>query len=53
LLGAEVVLVGITPVVAQTMVQLGVQMQDLVSRSDLASGFDYALKRMRARIVYT
>jgi ABC-type sugar transport system substrate-binding protein/anti-anti-sigma regulatory factor/putative methionine-R-sulfoxide reductase with GAF domain len=52
LLGAEVVLVGITPVVAQTMVQLGMQMQDLVSRSDLASGFAYALKRMRARIVY-
>jgi anti-anti-sigma regulatory factor len=52
LLGAEAVLVGITPVVAQTMVQLGVDMQRLVTRSDLASGFAYALERMRARIVY-
>ena len=53
LLGAEVVLVGITPGVAQTMVQLGVDMHHIVTRSDLASGFTYALGRMRGRIVYS
>jgi ABC-type sugar transport system substrate-binding protein/anti-anti-sigma regulatory factor len=53
LLGAEVVLVGITPVVAQTMVQLGVEMEQIATRSDLESGFAYALERMRAKIVYS
>jgi anti-anti-sigma regulatory factor len=53
LLGAEVVLVGITPVVAQTMVQLGVEMQHIATRSDLESGFAYALERMQGKIVYS
>jgi ABC-type sugar transport system substrate-binding protein/anti-anti-sigma regulatory factor len=52
LLGAEVVLVGITPVVAQTMVQLGLEMQRIATRSDLESGFAYALERMRGKIVF-
>jgi hypothetical protein len=35
------------------MVQLGVDMHHIVTRSDLASGFTYALGRMRGRIVYS
>ncbi len=52
LLGAEVVLVGITPAVAQTIVQLGVNLADMTTRADLASGFVYALTRRGGRITY-
>jgi ABC-type sugar transport system substrate-binding protein/anti-anti-sigma regulatory factor len=51
LLGAEVVLVGITPVVAQTIVALNVNLDGLTTRADLESGFTYALSRMKRRIV--
>jgi rsbT co-antagonist protein RsbR len=53
LLGAEVVLVGITPEVAQTIVQLGVALQGLVTRSDLRAGIEYALHRLGWAIVAT
>jgi rsbT co-antagonist protein RsbR len=43
LLGAQVILVGIRPEIAQTMVQLGIDMTDLVARADLQSGLEYAL----------
>jgi rsbT co-antagonist protein RsbR len=45
LLGAEIVLVGISPEIAQTIVQLGVNLSDIITRSDLEAGFAYALKR--------
>ncbi len=49
LLGAEVILVGIRPEVAQTIVGLGVELRGLVTMSDLQSGIEYALRRMGAR----
>ncbi|HEU5098133.1 MAG TPA: STAS domain-containing protein [Roseiflexaceae bacterium] len=55
LLGAEVVLVGIRPEVAQAVVGLGIQLSDIVTRSTLQSGIGYVLGRtegmqvMRAR----
>jgi rsbT co-antagonist protein RsbR len=51
LLGAECVLVGITPEVAQTVVGLGVDLRGLTTRSDLQGGIEYALRRMGQRIV--
>jgi rsbT co-antagonist protein RsbR len=45
LLGAELVLVGIRPEIAQTIVQLGVNLSDIVTRADLQAGFAYALER--------
>ena len=45
LLGAQVILTGIRPEVAQTMVGLGVEMRGLVTRSDLQSGIAYALRQ--------
>jgi anti-anti-sigma factor len=45
LLGAEAILVGITPAVAQTIVQLGVNLQSLLTKADLQSGVEYALQR--------
>lgn len=45
LLGAQVVLVGIGAEIAQTIVQLGVELSNIVTRSNLQSGIDYALTR--------
>jgi anti-anti-sigma factor len=52
LLGAQVVLVGISPAVAQTIIQLGVNLSEITTRADLASGFSYALSQVGGRIVY-
>jgi rsbT co-antagonist protein RsbR len=45
LLGARVVLTGITPEVAQTLVQLGVDLSSVTTRSTLQSGIAFALAR--------
>jgi rsbT co-antagonist protein RsbR len=44
LLGASCVLVGISPVVAQTMVALGVDLSEVVTRGDLEAGVAHALR---------
>jgi DNA-binding LacI/PurR family transcriptional regulator/anti-anti-sigma regulatory factor/putative methionine-R-sulfoxide reductase with GAF domain len=46
LLGSEVVLVGIRPEVAQTMVTLGVNLSSMVTHSSLQNGIEYALRRI-------
>jgi rsbT co-antagonist protein RsbR len=43
LLGAQCLLVGISPEVAQTLVQLGIDLSELITRSDLRAGIAYAL----------
>jgi|HigsolmetaAR206D_1030411.scaffolds.fasta_scaffold11906_1 PAS domain S-box len=43
LLGAETILTGIRPEVAQTLVQLGADLSGLVTRSTLQSGITYAM----------
>jgi anti-anti-sigma regulatory factor len=48
LLGAMCVLVGVAPAVAQTLVQLGIDFGELVTRSDLQAGIAYALDRLGA-----
>jgi rsbT co-antagonist protein RsbR len=49
LLGAKVILTGIRPEVAQTLVGLGVDMTDIITRGTLQSGIAYALSNARAR----
>ncbi len=46
LLGSQVVLAGISPEVAQTIVHLGVDLTDIATKSDLQSGIEYALGKM-------
>jgi rsbT co-antagonist protein RsbR len=46
LLGAQCVLVGISPEVAQTVVQLGVDLSRLVTRGDLQAGIAYAMAQL-------
>lgn len=43
LLGAQVILTGIRPDVAQTLVQLGADLGDIITRRNLQSGIAYAL----------
>jgi ligand-binding sensor protein/anti-anti-sigma regulatory factor len=50
LLGTESLLVGITPEVAQTIVQLGVDLSGIITRSDLQRGVEYALHSMGLRV---
>lgn len=44
LLGAKTVLVGIMPSVAQTLVELGVDLSSIVTRNNLQGGVEYALR---------
>lgn len=43
LLGAQTVLVGIGPEIAQTIVQLGIDLSDIATRANLEAGIQYAL----------
>jgi rsbT co-antagonist protein RsbR len=47
LLGAQMVLTGIRPDVAQTLVHLGITLHHIVTRSTLQSGITYAMKRQK------
>ncbi|WP_437668834.1 substrate-binding domain-containing protein [Sorangium sp. So ce131] len=53
LLGAEVVLVGITPAAARTIVDQGIDLEGVVTRSTLELGFTYALSKTGGRIHYS
>ena len=45
LVGTDTILVGISPEIAQTMVQLGLKLEDITTRADLQSGLQLALKQ--------
>jgi len=47
LLGAEVVLTGIQPAMARTMIELGMDMSGIVTRATLRDGIDDAFRRAR------
>ncbi len=50
LLGCQVVLVGIRPEVAQTLVELGVDLVGIITYQNLQAGLEYALTRIKRRI---
>jgi anti-anti-sigma regulatory factor len=43
LIGAQVVITGIGPAMAQTLVQLGADLSGIVTRGSLQAGIEYAL----------
>lgn len=49
LLGARVVLSGVNPEIAQTLVQLGIDLAGIVTKATLQDGIAYALSRQQSR----
>lgn len=53
LMGAECILSGIRPQIAQTIVHLGINLQDIITKSRLADAFRVALERSGRKVVRT
>jgi rsbT co-antagonist protein RsbR len=51
LMGADCIISGIRPQIAQTIVHLGVDLQDVVTKSTLSDAFALALAKVGARVV--
>jgi rsbT co-antagonist protein RsbR len=51
LMGAECIISGIRPQIAQTIVHLGVDLGDVVTKATLADGFRHALSRLGLQVV--
>lgn len=51
LLGTEVILTGVRPVIAQTMVHLGIDLKDFETCSSMEGGLERALEKMNMRLV--
>jgi rsbT co-antagonist protein RsbR len=53
LMGAECVISGIRPQIAHTMVELGIDLEEVATRARLADAFNYALSRLGLSVVDT
>jgi rsbT co-antagonist protein RsbR len=53
LMGADCIISGIRPQIAQTIVHLGVNLEDVITKATLADAFLVALKRVGATVVRT
>jgi len=51
LLGAQVVLTGVRPSIAQTMVQLGIDLSSVVTRASLEAGLSHAMDHLDLELV--
>jgi PAS domain S-box-containing protein len=51
LLGAQVILTGVRPAIAQTIVHLGIDMQEVITRSSLAAGLRVALGLLGLEVI--
>lgn len=51
LLGADAIITGIRPEVAQTIVNLGVDLKGIVTRSSLADGLKYAFRLLKYKVI--
>jgi PAS domain S-box-containing protein len=51
LLGSQVVLTGVRPAIAQTLVHLGIDLSDILTRSSLAAGLRVALDMLNLQVV--
>jgi rsbT co-antagonist protein RsbR len=50
LMGADCIISGIRPQIAQTIVHLGVNLSDIVTKATLADAFQVALQRLGASV---
>jgi PAS domain S-box-containing protein len=51
MLGAQVVLTGVRPALAQTLVHLGIDLSHIITRSSLAAGFRVALEILDLQVI--
>jgi rsbT co-antagonist protein RsbR len=51
LMGAEVILTGVRPSIAQTLVHLGIELSSIVTRASLMAGLAVALEKLHLRVV--
>jgi PAS domain S-box-containing protein len=51
LLGAEVILTGVRPAIAQTLVHLGIDLSNITTRSSLSAGLRVALERLELKVM--
>jgi rsbT co-antagonist protein RsbR len=51
LLGAQVVLTGVRPAIAQTLVHLGIDLSDIITRASLSAGLQVALDILKLQVV--
>ena len=51
LMGADCIISGIRPQIAQTIVHLGVNLEDVITKATLADAFQVALQRTGSAIV--
>jgi anti-anti-sigma regulatory factor len=51
LLGAQVVLTGVRPAIAQTLVHLGIDLSGIITRASLAAGLQVALEVLDLEVV--
>ena len=51
LMGAECILSGIRPQIAQTIVHLGINLEDVITKSKLSDAFKLALERSGRKVV--
>jgi rsbT co-antagonist protein RsbR len=51
LLGAQVVLTGVRPAIAQTLVHLGIDLTGITTRSSMAGGLQVALDILKLQVV--
>jgi len=49
-MGAECIISGIRPEIAQTVVHLGIDLSNIITKSTLASALSYAFKVMRLEV---
>ena len=50
LMGADCIVSGIRPQIAQTIVHLGVDLQDVITKATLADAFGIALRRLNLSV---
>jgi PAS domain S-box-containing protein len=51
LLGAQVILTGVSPAIAQTVVQLGIDLSEIITRSSLVAGLRVAMGLLNLQVV--
>lgn len=51
LLGSQVIITGVRPAIAQTLVHLGINLTDIITRPTMASGLKVALDKLSIKVV--